>query len=370
MTDYNGFNGFNQGFDRVTNPFGDDKNSFALINRRIENSGTALVEIRATTELSINVKLRSFMLDNYENKGKTNPARKTPGAYYNAHYGRIWRGINSKSVLDGSIQNNFNYYSGIDLPKGPEYNWTALTIDTLSDTLVDINMTTSEILHKNQYLVYLITGPETPDFDYAFTGMVLLTGLPTPSGTCFGAESKVLMANGDYKCIKDIKRGDIVMQDDKTKTTAIVSKVCSDIIMSDIVHIPIGLLGNKEEIICTQLHPIWMDNDTVRIWAKDIHGVSVKHECGEFYNLQFDEEGTYIVDSIKVDSLSPYHKYSPLPKELFIDQNKFIPDKKIKDENDPTRNKPILKVKTNRRKQINNPQIIDQKIVQQQMVCA
>jgi hypothetical protein len=343
----------NSSFSLQNQPFyGSPINSCALGNQLVKDPGASYFEIYAATNLALSIPYQSYDLQAYDTWGNDpTGSGKVAGAYFNIEYGRLWYGINTASVI-GTINVNSSYYSAP--PSGTGLNWTAVT--SSGTGIQNINGTINVFVPQGSYFVLLLTGPGQPvPTNYSQTGLIGLTNLPSSDGFCFGAESRVLMANGEYRAIKDIQRGDVVMQDAETNSTAIVSRTYSDIIMSNLVHIPAGLLGNKEEIICTELHPIWFKNENgedVRVWAKDVQGVAIKQGCAECFNLQFDEEGTFIVDGIKVDSLSPYHKYSPLPQEHFIDPSKYIAGRKVRDENDAFRNKPLLKIKTSRRRNI------------------
>lgn len=315
-------------------------NSISLYNSNQIASGTAFMEIHALTTLNLVIPYQSYSFENYLLVSK-----KVDGSYFNNLYARLWYGINSESVISGTenINVNSNYYDGTNLPYNSA-NWTSLSPQTTTSQFVDINGTINVTVQEGNYFVLLLTGPTTPTGAFEFTSMVELSGLPTATGFCFGANSKILMENMIYKPLSSIKRGDVVIQDIKTNEKAIVSKVYHDTITNDIVCIPKQLLNNEKDLYCTGLHPIWIDNK--RVYAKNIKGVIIKSSfCGEFYNLQFDEEGTFIVDGIKVDSLSPYNKKYPLLKEDFIDKTKFIPNLKVIHENDKFRNKPYLEIK-------------------------
>lgn len=316
------------------------QNSISLYNANQSSLGTAFIEIHALTTFNLVIPYQSYSFQSYILDNE-----KVSGTYFNNLYARLWYGINSESVRTGSQNVNVdtNYYTGTNLPYGVG-NWTSLTPDTTTSQFIDVNGTINVTVQEGDYFVLLITGPTTPTGSFNLTAMVELTGLPTATGFCFSANSKILMENMTYKPISSIKRGDVVIQDINTNEKAIVSKVYHDIITNDIVCIPKQLLNNKEELYCTGLHPIWIDNK--RVYAKNINGVIIKSSfCGEFYNLQFDEEGTFIIDGIKVDSLSPYHKKYSLSKTDFIDETKFIPNLKVKHENDKFRNKPHLEIK-------------------------
>lgn len=162
--------------------------------------------------------------------------------------------------------------------------------------------------------------------------------------TCVLGSTKILMGNGLFKEIKDIKRGDEVMEDIKTNKTNIVSRVISiKVENKNMIKIPKKILNNDEDLFITEVHPIWTNNDEKRLLSKDIEGAEkyvIKEDI--LYNLQYDTEGTYYANGIKIDSLSPYHKYYNLPKELYIDEKKYVKGIIIQDENDKRRNKPKL----------------------------
>jgi hypothetical protein len=315
------------------------ENNIALCNLRPIGAGSAWVEILANTNLDLNIPYSSYSTEALD------LGNITQGTFFNYQYARVWYGVNTKSVSTGTNQLNINtsYYSSP--PSDVDYSWTPVTDSYIDgDQIIDISGNLSIYVPKDSYLVLLITGPVAPSTSYDYTASLIFTNLPSANGVCFGADTPILMGDNTYKLIKDIQRGDEVMQDSNTKTKAIVSNVHQSTLMTEMVSIPAGLMGNVEEIICTQLHPIWVENDTKRVYAKDLEGVKIISGAGQFFNLQYDEEGTFIADGIKVDSLSPYHKYIPLPKDLFIDASKYIEGKKVKDENDPTRNKPLLEL--------------------------
>lgn len=170
---------------------------------------------------------------------------------------------------------------------------------------------------------------------YVFT---YSTGVPV----CVHPDTLILMHDNSVKMIKDIRRGDIVIQDIKTNKTAIVSVVIITPPV-ELVIIPSGLLDNKSDLIITFNHPVWINNDNDRIMPKNINGVIKYDNYLEYvYNLQFDEEGTFYANDIKIDSLTPYQATYPLSKDNFIDINKYQEGIIISDENDPRRNKPVL----------------------------
>lgn len=174
---------------------------------------------------------------------------------------------------------------------------------------------------------------------------------------CVSGSTKILMSNLTEKEIKNIVRGDVVMEDIKTNKTNIVSRVISTKVLNKkIVKIPNDILKiygetffesepkyTNDNLYITESHPIWINNGQNRILAKNINGCSTFILIDDMlYNIQYDTEGTFYANGIKIDSLSPYHKYYPLPKVLFIDKTKFIDGIKIMNEDDEIRNKPKM----------------------------
>ena len=150
------------------------------------------------------------------------------------------------------------------------------------------------------------------------------------------------MSDNTYKYIKDVKRNDMVKTDVGTNKSNKVARLENVFLTGIFVKIPKGLIGNTNDIISTKYHPIWVNNDTNRVLAKDIKGVEFIEYSGNFYNIQFEDDDTFYAENIKVDSLSPNNKRYKLPKELFWNPKKYDEELFIKSENDPKYKKPIL----------------------------
>ncbi len=158
---------------------------------------------------------------------------------------------------------------------------------------------------------------------------------------CFEGNVNIYMADGTTKKIKDIKRGDIVLEDIKTGKTNIVARLYSALaIKNDIYFIKKGLIGNNEDITCTN-HPIWCNNGKNRVFPEDIEGVEKSKYSIQIYDIQFEDDATFYVNGIKVDSLPPYNKIARLPKNLYYDESKYSEHIYI-NEDDPIRNKPPM----------------------------
>jgi hypothetical protein len=100
------------------------------------------------------------------------------------------------------------------------------------------------------------------------------------------------------------------------------------------------LIGNTGEIICTD-HPIWCNNGKNRIFPFNIKGVISSQIFDTFYDIQFEEEGTFLVNGIMVDSLSPHNNVVKLPYSSYIDKTKYL-ENELVGEDDPIRHKPPM----------------------------
>jgi hypothetical protein len=186
----------------------------------------------------------------------------------------------------------------------------------------------------NNWVAIMIAANNNNSTSFTITGF-------TDTGVCVGANSEILMYDYSIKMIKDIQRGDQVIQDIKSNSIATVSNIvitpCDKLVL-----VPKNLLGNQKELIITHGHPIWINNDTNRILARNIIGIETYNDIEPVYNLQFDFEGTFYANDIKIDSLTPYQTIFPLPKNLFINPDNYIPDYIVLHEEEPRRNKPKM----------------------------
>lgn len=153
------------------------------------------------------------------------------------------------------------------------------------------------------------------------------------------------MSNEKYKKIKDIKRGDCVMIDYDNKISFPVSKIIiTNIDFNDLYLLKKEFINSNNDIIGRGIHPIVVKNNK-RCLFKNIQNIIKLNKLDNFdklYNLQFDIEGYYYVENLKVDSVSPYHKKFQLLKHEFLNPDLFIDNYIIKNENDKKRNKPPL----------------------------
>ena len=150
------------------------------------------------------------------------------------------------------------------------------------------------------------------------------------------------MADNTLKMIKDVQRGDVVLTNKDTNENKKVCRVVKSYYSGDVIKLNKELIGNIDDLIMTSGHPIWINNDTNRVCCRDISGREFVKICDYFYNIQFEDEGTYYSEDVKVDSLSPNNHERKLPKELYFNENNYDEKCIIVEEDDPRRNKPPM----------------------------
>lgn len=160
---------------------------------------------------------------------------------------------------------------------------------------------------------------------------------------CLRGDTKVLMADGTEKEIRDIIRGDLVRGD--LTDDSIVYKVSRVNVLPytagstcDLVVIAPGALGENmpnQTLHITGWHPILYKG--ARRPAKcfrNVDGVTFHENAlastvmdldGErfVYDLQFEFDGQYVAQNTLVMSRSPWYEGSPLPKDMYFDQSLY-----------------------------------------------
>jgi len=164
----------------------------------------------------------------------------------------------------------------------------------------------------------------------------------TESEVCVLGKTKILMGDGSLKPIKDILRGETVITDKESGMTKKVARVLVSVSKGTAICLPKGTLGNTEEVVCTEAHPVWALDGTYRMKSKDVIGAVQIEKWETFYNLQYEEEGTYYTEGIRMDSVSPYYYKKRLPKKLYFNKAKHDKRVIVKDENDKRRGKPKM----------------------------
>lgn len=159
---------------------------------------------------------------------------------------------------------------------------------------------------------------------------------------CVIGDTRILMSDGTFKKIKYIVRGDEVITDKENNTVNKVANVVSSYYDGYIIKIPKGKLQNIRSVYLSGGHPVWINNNRNRIYSKKLPGIEKIQIHQLLYNLQFEEEGSFYAETIKMDSLSPNFYRNKMPQQLYFDQFKYNESIIIKNEDDPRRGKPKM----------------------------
>jgi hypothetical protein len=144
---------------------------------------------------------------------------------------------------------------------------------------------------------------------------------------CVVKDTLILMFDGSVKPIQYISRGEMV------STGHMVARLCETILdVSSIVDFmifeqnSIGLNQPNRDLMITCNHPIIYRSFRypARCFAKFPKVFKVKrHNIVHLYDLQFENDGSYIANGIEIQSCSPYSVCCPLPKELYFNQSLY-----------------------------------------------
>jgi len=158
---------------------------------------------------------------------------------------------------------------------------------------------------------------------------------------CVAKNTMITMVDGSTKPIQNVNRGDRLMCDKETGSFRRVCRLTEMVHHGNAILLPKGLLGNTRDIIITPDHPVWIGNQ-YRMYSKNIPGAVPIKMLNRVYNIQFEEEGSYYVEGIKVDSMSPNFYQMKLPRNLFFNPLKHNKRLFISEEDDPIRGKPPM----------------------------
>lgn len=160
---------------------------------------------------------------------------------------------------------------------------------------------------------------------------------------CIAPNAKVLLSNGNYIPISDLKRGDCVSGDLEFAQSHIVARVevtrHSPMKLVNMMIFEKDSLGENipcRRVTMTSEHPIFYDGKRVpAFYFRNLPGVKFERKYledmisanlnGEYclYDLQFEDDGSYVVDGIQVQSRKPTSCLTPLPKELYFNVEKY-----------------------------------------------
>jgi hypothetical protein len=256
---------------------------------------------------------------------------------------RNWSGIaisSDGSFIAASVYGGYIYTSDdtgstwTERTNSGQRNWNNVSVNS-DGTIIAASV-------YNGYLYISTDNGETWEEQTSLgTGEWSSISVSSASATCFIGSTQVTMADGTNRNIKDIKRGEDILVDKASgEVMKVAKKICTHN-TGKFTMIPSGLIGNTDDIICTGHHPFWINNDQNRILARNIKGAEEIELSENFYNLQFEDEGSYYVYDVKVDSISPNNKSFKLDKKLFYNPEKYN-SHFVMSEDELQRNKPPM----------------------------
>ena len=220
----------------------------------------------------------------------------------------------------------------------------------LLDTSTNSTLATTTVVNTNNNLLALFMMPKNK-----IIGNVIIKANITSKGInsnnaailfnyyCLAATTKILMADGTEKMIKDIKRGDFVYGDVNRTIVNKVSRVNISSVFPGtrlpLIRISKGALGNglpTEDIIGTKTHTfVWKGVRKPLNCFLNIKGVieetgvvdeilplNDKNELA-LYNLVFDHDANYVANGVESQAHSPYSKIGPLDKKDYFDKKNY-----------------------------------------------
>ncbi len=163
---------------------------------------------------------------------------------------------------------------------------------------------------------------------------------------CIVKDTQILMADGSFKSIQNLQRGDLVAANPE-KT--LMNQVARLNIQQLDPQCPITLYKFEEHslghnipfkpLFITENHPIIygqsrkpaqcfaLHPQVIKCINDECHSIVKNHE-GEYllYDVQFDHDGTYVANGIVLQSRSPRSQITPLDKDLYFDHSLWTPD--------------------------------------------
>jgi hypothetical protein len=246
-------------------------------------------------------------------------------------------------------------------PTDPNIN---LNLSLTTDTAATYSFSnTSTMPGLNDFSLY--TGIQIPTIDndiyYKYSGKYTYRSILP----CISTNSEILLKNGQYKLIQDIKRGDIVSSDPnfmKEYCVARVNKMKLDenAIINMYEFQPNSLNNNVpyKNLLITKDHPIihqktctrrpayaFKNYPNINIFTNIKAGNILPKIDDELYDnclwdLQFEEVGTYVANGVTLQSRNPRSRLSPLPKELYFNESLYT--NALMNDHDPANEYPFV----------------------------
>jgi hypothetical protein len=159
---------------------------------------------------------------------------------------------------------------------------------------------------------------------------------------CVLEDTHILLANGQWKKVQDLTRGELIAGKDGS-ALPLCRLIVKDISASriDFIVIPKDAIAPgmpMNDLYCCKHHYFLYGDKLyaaesflsfpgvrrIRGYAKEVLGKELpKLSKLRMYDLQFETEGFYIAEGLVSPSRSPYDADDPLPRELFFDQSLF-----------------------------------------------
>lgn len=161
---------------------------------------------------------------------------------------------------------------------------------------------------------------------------------------CVARGTRILMGNNTYKPIELIQRGEWVIGYNHTKyRVAVVNRqLVAGSALLTLLEFSSNSLGNNlplNKLLITPNHPLLIQGGRrpakcFKMLSGVITHTQIKpsqllteepdeHGIYYLYDLQFEDDGSYIAEGVPIQSRSPWSDITPLPKELYFDQTKF-----------------------------------------------
>jgi hypothetical protein len=159
---------------------------------------------------------------------------------------------------------------------------------------------------------------------------------------CVLENTHILLANGQWKKVQDLTRGELIAGKDGS-ALPLCRLIVKDISVAriDFIVIPKDAIAPgipMNDLYCCKHHYFLYGDKLyaaesflsfpgvrrIRGYAKEVLGKELpKLSKLRMYDLQFETEGFYIAEGLVSPSRSPYDADDPLPRELFFDKGLF-----------------------------------------------
>lgn len=166
---------------------------------------------------------------------------------------------------------------------------------------------------------------------------------------CVVGGTQILMEDGSTRPIQTLARGDRVVGHNGHKyPVAVVNRrVVAPSEPFDLVEIPPNSLDHGhpcQSLFITPNHPVFYDRArrpaeclvghhgiTLHPKVQPVDYLPAEIEMGEpvyyLYDLQFEDDGSYVANGVTVQSRSPYSNLTPLPKDQYFDPSKYTEER-------------------------------------------